>query len=76
MGKFSQVGVTVGCETAVTLGEELVRSSGITTEFWQHIGVTQRIVYDAVVTTVVEGARVAEFQTGKRQTSFVTVLRV
>ncbi|CTS77853.1 Uncharacterised protein [Escherichia coli] len=47
--------VTVGCNTISTTIHEVVSASiGIATKFWQHIGPCFDVIYDTVVTTIVE----------------------
>ena len=47
--------VTVGCNTVGTTVHEIVGTSiGIATKFWQHIGPCFDVIYDTVVTTIIE----------------------
>ena len=47
--------VTVGCNTISTTVQEVIGTSiGIATKFWQHIGPCFDVIYDTVVTTIVE----------------------
>lgn len=69
VNQTEEVRVTVGCNAVSTGLQEVVRTVGVAAEFRQNVGPGSYVVNNAVVTTVVERARVAKFQTSKRQTS-------
>lgn len=71
VNQTEEVVVTIGRNAVGTAGHEVVGVGvSIATELWQHIGPAFHVVQYAVVTAVVEGAVVSEFQTGKAQTGF------
>lgn len=70
VNQTEEVVVTIGRNAVGTAGHEVVGVVSIATELWQHIGPAFHVVQYAVVTAVVEGAVVSEFQTGKAQTGF------
>ncbi len=61
-------------EATGTAREEVIARAGVATELREHIGDADCIIDQTVVTTVVEGACVTEFQTCECQTGFVAVL--
>ena len=63
VNQTEEVGVTVGREAVTTLLHEVVRTVGVTTEFWQYVGPGSYVINNAVVTTVVERTHILEFQT-------------
>ncbi len=69
VNQTEEVRVTVGCNAVSTGLQEVVRTVGVAAEFRQNVGPGSYVVNNAVVTTVIERARVAKFQTSKRQTS-------
>ena len=68
VNQTEEVRVTVGGNAVSTGLQEVVGTVGVATEFRQNVG-RSYVVNNAVVTTVVERTRVAEFQTREGQTS-------
>ena len=69
VNQTEEVRVTVGCHAVSARLQEVVRTVGVAAEFRQNVSPGSYVVDNAVVTTVVERTRVAEFQTSKCQTS-------
>lgn len=68
VNQTEEIRVTVGCNAVSTGLQEVVRTVGVAAEFRQNVGPGRYVVYYAVVTTVVERARVAKFQACECQT--------
>ena len=64
-----EIAVTVGCDAVGAACHKVIRIGvGVAAELRQHIGPAFNVVQHAVVTTVVEGAVIAHFDTGECQT--------
>ncbi len=63
-----EVGVTVSGIAVTTLLHKVVSAVGVAAELRQNIGPGGHIIGYAVVTTIIEGTCVSEFQTRKRHT--------
>src|SRR5690606_38755975 len=72
INQAEEAAVTVSRQTTGTTREEVIAHAGVTTELRQHIGDTDCIINQAIVTTVVEGTCVTKFQACECQTGFVT----
>ena len=76
VNQAEEAAVTVSRQTTITAGEEVIAFASVATELWQHIGDADCIINQAIVTAVVEGTCITEFQTCERQTGFVTCLSI
>ena len=64
-----EIAVAVGCDAVGAACHKVIRIGvGVAAELRQHIGPAFNVVQHAVVTTVVEGAVIAHFDTGECQT--------
>ncbi|CCK05549.1 hypothetical protein BN128_2309 [Cronobacter sakazakii 696] len=71
-----EIGVAVGGHASGTAGHEVIGFGvRVVTEFRDHIGVRTHVIQDAVVTTVIDGAQIGEFQARKSQTGFGGAVR-
>ena len=72
INRTEEIGVTVGCKTAGTLGHKIVGLCGrVAAELREHIGPRFDVVKRTQVTTIIQGTKVFQFQTRKRQACFL-----
>ncbi|CUQ95613.1 hypothetical protein BBPAJBFB_004207 [Escherichia coli] len=72
INQTKEVVVTIGCNTSCTLSHEHVGlSPSVTTEFWQDVSPRTDVVCYTVVTAVIDGAVVTEFQASEGKTGFI-----